>query len=46
MDEVEICGNCGNCKYIDGEWICTCEASDAHGCPTMYEDSCEEWCRR
>lgn len=48
MDNRECCGNCGNCKYDRdiGEFICSCEASDAYGLDTQYGDSCVEWCER
>lgn len=31
---MECCGTCGNNCYDGGEFVCSCEASDAYGCPT------------
>lgn len=42
--EEECCGNCGNKRYENGEWVCGCEASEMYGLDTSYGDSCEEWC--
>ena len=43
MENKEICGTCEYHKYYDGEWYCMCEYSDANGCITDYNDSCEEY---
>ena len=29
---MECCGTCGNNCYDGGEFVCSCEASDAYGC--------------
>ena len=36
---------CHNCKYNEyegGEYFCGNEDSDYYGCPTAYDDECEE----
>lgn len=43
---MECCGTCGNNCYDGGEFVCSCEASDAYGCPTVYNDTCNEWCEK
>ena len=43
---MECCGTCGNNCYDGGEFVCSCEASDAYGCPTAYNDTCNEWCEK
>lgn len=46
---MECCGTCGNNCYDGGEFACSCEASeasDAYGCPTAYNDTCNEWCEK
>lgn len=47
-DDREVCGTCEHNKYNweEQEYTCSCEASDAYGCPTGYMDHCEEWCRK
>jgi len=39
---------CGNCEYNewnarDEEFYCANENSDCYGCPTFYDDGCEDW---
>lgn len=43
---MECCGTCGNNCYDGGEFVCSCEASDAYGYPTAYNDTCNEWCEK
>lgn len=41
----ECCGNCGFSKYdrTTGEYVCTCEESDAYALDIAFNDWCEEW---
>lgn len=42
----ECCGTCSNNTYDDGEFTCSCEASDLYGLSTACSDHCEEWCEK
>ena len=47
-DGREVCGTCEH-NHFDFEeqgYVCSCEASDAYGCPTGYMDYCGEYCRK
>lgn len=46
MIAVKCCGYCEHHRKEDGEWICSCEESDAYGCETDFEDSCDDFERR
>lgn len=43
--EKECCGSCVFHRYSKGEgdFICTCEDSDAYCVSTAYSDSCMDW---
>lgn len=46
LTKKEKCGNCGNCVWhipCSGDWICSCEDSEAYGQETEYTDACNEF---
>lgn len=43
MEDRKKCGNCTWHIPSGGEWICSCEDSEAYGLETEYSDSCEEF---
>lgn len=45
MTEEKTCGNCKHNKYeaTVEDFFCGCQSGEWYGCPTFYEDACEEW---
>ena len=44
MTSEECCGTCRyNRRDWSGEYCCGCEASEAFGLSTAYDDTCEAW---
>ena len=39
----QVCGTCEYNNVCEGEFCCNNPDSDAYGCPTNYNDVCEEW---
>lgn len=45
MNNKQVCGNCSHNEYnrAEEEFYCGNERSECFGCPTFYDDSCEDW---
>lgn len=45
MGVIEVCGECKHNKYDlwDDAFFCTNERSENCGCPTFYNDTCDEY---
>lgn len=42
-EDNRCCGNCHYHRKYNNEWECMNSDSEGCGCPTAYEDCCEEW---
>lgn len=47
MDEKRCCGTCAfHTSVSDGDWVCSCEESEAYTDYTFFDQECGEWVSR